>query len=39
MLTLRVADVLPAREAPAAHRQLAAWAVRGRLVLDFTQPL
>lgn len=39
VLTLRVADVLPAAEAAEAHRRLAAGGVRGRLVLDFTQPL
>jgi NADPH2:quinone reductase len=38
VLTLRVADVLPAAEAPEAHRRLAAGGIRGRLVLDFTQP-
>lgn len=35
-LTLRVADVLPAEQAPEAHRRLAAGGVRGRLVLDLT---
>lgn len=39
ILTLRVADVLPAKEAAEAHRRLAAGGVRGRLVLDFSQPL
>jgi len=39
VLTLRVADVLPASEAVEAHRRLAAGGVRGRLVLDFSQPL
>ena len=39
VLTLRVADVLPAAKAAEAHRRLAAEGVRGRLVLDFTQPL
>lgn len=39
VLTLRVADVLPAAEAAEAHRRLAAGGVRGRLVLDFSQPL
>jgi NADPH:quinone reductase len=39
ILTLRVADVLPAKEAAEAHRRLAAGGVRGRLVLDFFQPL
>lgn len=36
-LTLRVADVLPAGDAPIAHRRLEAGGVRGRLVLDFTR--
>jgi len=36
VLTLRVAEVLPAAEAERAHRQLAAGGLRGRLVLDFT---
>lgn len=35
-VTLRVADVLPAEQAPEAHRRLAAGGVRGRLVLDLT---
>ncbi len=39
ILTLRVADVLPAKEAAEAHRRLAAGGVGGRLVLDFSQPL
>jgi NADPH:quinone reductase-like Zn-dependent oxidoreductase len=39
ILTLRVADVLPAKEAAEAHRRLAVGGVRGRLVLDFSQPL
>ncbi|HWN32102.1 MAG TPA: NADP-dependent oxidoreductase [Pseudonocardia sp.] len=39
VLTLRVADVLPAAQAEHAHRLLAAGGLRGRLVLDFTQPL
>ncbi|HEX4247850.1 MAG TPA: NADP-dependent oxidoreductase [Pseudonocardia sp.] len=39
VLTLRVAEVLPAAEAERAHRLLAAGGIRGRLVLDFTQPL
>ncbi|HEX3460416.1 MAG TPA: NADP-dependent oxidoreductase [Acidimicrobiales bacterium] len=39
ILTLRVADVLPAKEAADAHRRLAAGGIRGRLVLDFSQPL
>lgn len=37
VLTLRVADVLPAGEAPEAHRRLEAGGVRGRLVLDLTR--
>lgn len=36
ILTLRVADVLPANQASEAHRRLEAGGVRGRLVLDFT---
>jgi NADPH2:quinone reductase len=39
VLTLRVAEVLPAKEAAEAHRRLAAGGIRGRLVLDFSQPL
>jgi NADPH:quinone reductase-like Zn-dependent oxidoreductase len=39
IVTLRVADVLPAARASEAHRRLAAGGVRGRLVLDFSQPL
>jgi NADPH2:quinone reductase len=35
VLTLRVADVLPAEQAAQAHRRLAAGGVRGRLVLNF----
>lgn len=35
-LTLRVAKVLPADEAPEAHRLLEAGGLRGRLVLDFS---
>jgi NADPH:quinone reductase len=35
VLTLRVADVLPADQAAEAHRRLAAGGVRGRLVLTF----
>ena len=35
VLLLRVAQVLPAEAAPAAHRLLAAGGVRGRLVLQF----
>jgi NADPH:quinone reductase-like Zn-dependent oxidoreductase len=36
VLTLRVADVLPADQAARAHRRLAEGGVRGRLVLDVT---
>jgi len=35
VLTLRVADVLPAETAAEAHRRLEAGGVRGRLVLEF----
>jgi NADPH:quinone reductase-like Zn-dependent oxidoreductase len=35
VLTLRVADVLPATQAAEAHKQLEAGGVRGRLVLQF----
>ncbi|WP_028936724.1 NADP-dependent oxidoreductase [Pseudonocardia spinosispora] len=35
VLTLRVAEVLPASEAVRAHRLLEAGGIRGRLVLDF----
>jgi NADPH:quinone reductase len=35
VLTLRVADVLPAEQAAEAHRRLEAGGVRGRLVLTF----
>jgi NADPH:quinone reductase-like Zn-dependent oxidoreductase len=35
VLTLRVADVLPAEQAVQAHRRLAAGGLRGRLILDF----
>ena len=35
ILTLRVADTLPAGQAPEAHRRLEAGGVRGRLVLTF----
>jgi NADPH2:quinone reductase len=38
-LSLRVADVMPARDAARAHQLLAAGGVRGRLVLDFEAPL
>ena len=38
-LSLRVAEVMPARLAAQAHRQLAAGGVRGRIVLDFETPL
>ncbi|MEI9938472.1 MAG: NADP-dependent oxidoreductase [Pseudomonadota bacterium] len=34
-LTLRVTEVVPAAEAPAAHRRLEGGGVRGRIVLDF----
>ncbi|MDF1902831.1 zinc-binding dehydrogenase, partial [Mycolicibacterium smegmatis] len=36
VLTLRVADVLPAEQAPKAHRMLEAGGLRGRIVLDFS---
>ncbi|AKS33411.1 NADP-dependent oxidoreductase [Mycolicibacterium goodii] len=36
VLTLRVADVLPADEATKAHRLLEAGGLRGRIVLDFS---
>ncbi|HEX4205186.1 MAG TPA: NADP-dependent oxidoreductase [Ktedonobacteraceae bacterium] len=36
ILTLRVADVLPAEQAPEAHRRFEGGGVRGRLVLDFS---
>ncbi|MFC9739978.1 NADP-dependent oxidoreductase [Streptomyces noursei] len=36
VLTLHVADVLPAEEAAEAHRRLEAGGLRGRLVLDFS---
>jgi NADPH:quinone reductase len=39
VLTLRVAQVLPAARAEQAHRLLAAGGVRGRLVLDFATGL
>jgi NADPH2:quinone reductase len=39
ILTLRVAEILPAKEAAEAHRRLAAGGLRGRLVLDFSEPL
>jgi len=35
VLSLRVAQVLPADRAPEAHRLLEAGGVRGRIVLDF----
>jgi D-arabinose 1-dehydrogenase-like Zn-dependent alcohol dehydrogenase len=38
VITLRVADVMPARLAAQAHRRLAAGGIRGRLVLDFETP-
>ena len=37
VLTLRVADVLPAEQAGLAHQRLAEGGVRGRLVLDFSE--
>ncbi|HEY2437021.1 MAG TPA: zinc-binding dehydrogenase, partial [Solirubrobacteraceae bacterium] len=37
-LTLRVAEVTPASKAGEAQRRLAAGGVRGRIVLDFSQP-
>ena len=36
VLTLRVAEVLPAEQAPKAHRMLEAGGLRGRIVLDFS---
>jgi NADPH:quinone reductase-like Zn-dependent oxidoreductase len=36
ILTMRVAEVLPAEQAAHAHRRLEAGGVRGRIVLDFT---
>lgn len=36
VVTLRVAQVLPAEKAPEAHRILEAGGTRGRLILDFT---
>ena len=38
-LTLRVAEVMPATQAGEAQRRLAAGGIRGRLVLDFSEPL
>jgi NADPH:quinone reductase-like Zn-dependent oxidoreductase len=38
-LSLRVADIMPARDAAQAHQRLAAGGIRGRLVLDFETPL
>jgi NADPH2:quinone reductase len=38
-LTLRVAEVMSATRAAEAHRRLAAGGLRGRLVLDFSEPL
>ena len=37
VLTLRVAEVLPASEAPRAHRLIEAGGRRGRLVLDLSR--
>ena len=39
ILTLRVAEVIPATRAADAHRRLAGAGLRGRLVLDFSEPL
>jgi NADPH2:quinone reductase len=36
IVTLRVADVLPAEQAAEAHRRMQAGGVRGRIVLDFS---
>ena len=36
VVSLRVAQVFPAEQAPEAHRRLEAGGVRGRLVLDFS---
>jgi len=36
IITMRVAEVLPAGQAAEAHKRLEAGGVRGRLVLDFT---
>jgi NADPH:quinone reductase len=38
-LSLRVAEVMPARLAGEAHRRLAAGGISGRIVLDFETPL
>lgn len=38
-LSLRVAEVMPARLAAEAHRRLAAGGIHGRIVLDFETPL
>jgi NADPH2:quinone reductase len=38
-LALRVVEVPPATQAAEAHRRLAAGGVRGRLVLDFSEPM
>jgi NADPH:quinone reductase-like Zn-dependent oxidoreductase len=38
-LSLHVAEIMPARLAPEAHRRLAAGGIRGRIVLDFETPL
>ena len=38
-LSLRVAEVMPARLAAQAHRRLAAGGISGRIVLDFGTPL
>jgi NADPH:quinone reductase len=39
ILTLRVAEVVPATQAGEAQRRLAAGGLRGRIVLDFSEPL
>ncbi|CAB4967521.1 MAG: zinc-binding dehydrogenase [Actinobacteria bacterium] len=36
IVTLRVADILPAEEAVEAHRRMQAGGVRGRIILDFS---
>jgi NADPH:quinone reductase len=38
-LSLRVAEIMPARLAAQAHRRLAAGGISGRIVLDFETPL
>jgi D-arabinose 1-dehydrogenase-like Zn-dependent alcohol dehydrogenase len=39
VLTLRVAAILLAVQAAEAHRRLASGGLKGRIVLDFSQPL